>query len=105
MREEFEKPVRVALGRAGNITYNVTTPEQAAEKLLFEWPATTGEKHLAARKAVLKAMENAHDAMLRAKARAAFEEAADEAGILMPEPPKSLAPAGSKTPRWSKRRR
>ena len=105
MRGEFDKPVRVALGRAGSVTFNVTTPEQAAEKLLMEWPVEAGKRHLAARKAVLKAMEHAHDVLLLAKARKAFEAAAEEAGILMPDPPKSLAPADFKPPSWRRKRK
>lgn len=104
-RATFDKPVRVVLGEAGNMTAVITRPVQAAEKLLFEWPVQSGARHLAARKAVLKAMENAQDANLRMKARKAFEAAADEAGILRPEPPKSTAPAGFKSPSWKKRKR
>lgn len=101
--EYFDKPVRIALGKAGRITYMVSRPDQAAEKLLFDWPIATGSAHLAARKAVLKAMENAQDTTLRAKARKAFEAAAVEAGILRPEPRKSVAPTGFKSPSWRKR--
>jgi hypothetical protein len=103
--DAFDKPVRVALGPAGNVTYVVSTPLQAAQKLLNEWPDVTGNRQLAARKAVLKAMENAQDALLRAKARKAFEEAAREAGILQPEPPQSIATKAFKSPYWSKRKR
>lgn len=104
-RTTFDKPVRVVLGKNGNIISVISRPEQAAEKLLYEWPGERGSKHLAARTAVLKAMENAHDRTLRAQARKAFEAAAKDAGILMPEPPKFTAPAGFKTPSWRKRRR
>lgn len=103
--DAFDKPVRVALGPAGNITHVISTPLQAAEKLLNEWPAVSGNRQVAARKAVLKAMENAQDALLRAKARKAFEEAAKEAGILQPEPPKSIASKVFKSSSWSKRKR
>ena len=45
------------------------------------------------------------DAKALQRARQAFEAAADEAGILMPEPPKSEARAGSKTPDWNRPRK
>jgi len=101
----FSPPVRVALGKAGNVTHAVTSPERAADILLNEWPAQPGSKHLAARKAVLKALEAARDAKAAQEARTAFEAAADEAGILMPTPPTSIARAGSKTPDWNRPRR
>ncbi len=56
---QFSPPVRVALGKLGNVTFMVSTPERAAEVLLQEWPTDGGSKHLAARKAVLKALEAA----------------------------------------------
>lgn len=99
---QFSPPVRVALGKLGNVTFTVSTPERAAEVLLQEWPTEGGSKHLAARKAVLKALEAARDARAAQRARKAFEAAADEAGILMPEPPQSVARTGFKTPDWNR---
>ena len=101
----FSPPVRVALGKAGNVAHAVTSPERAAEILLLEWPVEPGSRHLAARKAVLAALQSARDAKAASDARAAFEAAAEEAGILMPERPRSLAPSTAKTPRWSRNRR
>jgi len=83
----------------------VSTPERAAEVLLQEWPTEGGSKHLAARKAVLNALEAARDARASQRARKAFEAAADEAGMLMPEPPMSIAKAGFKTPDWNRPKR
>jgi len=105
MREQFDKPVHVALGPYGNILYIVDTPRMAADKLLNQWPAEPGKQHLAARKAILKAMENDQDAALAAKARKAFEAAAQEAGILRPPPLRPERIPGDKPPRWRKRRR
>ncbi|MEO4000285.1 DUF982 domain-containing protein [Mesorhizobium sp. CAU 1732] len=102
MDQQFEKPVRIALGRYGAVAHIVTSPRQAAEKLLMEWPTEPGKRHLAARKAVLEAMENARDGALVAKARKAFEAAAAEAGILMPE---MVRPTGGKSVKWGKRKR
>ncbi|MEX0406783.1 DUF982 domain-containing protein [Aquibium sp. LZ166] len=96
----FSPPVRVTLGRAGNITHAVTSPEKAAE-VLTDWPTNWTAKHLAVRKAVLRAMESAYTAATLARARKAFAEAADEAGILVPEPPKSRARQGFRTPDWN----
>lgn len=80
----FDKPVTVALGPSGSIRQRVDDPVKAGEVLLDpkKWPGPSTAKHLAARKAVLKALENAHDAMLAAKARKAFEQAAMEVNIL-----------------------
>lgn len=87
MRETaFDRPVRVTLGPHGTVSYIVTSPREAAEKLLHDdWPANTGKRQMAARVALLEALENARDVTLAAKARKAFEDAADEAGILMTE--------------------
>lgn len=105
MRIQFSPPVRVSTGKAGNVALAVTSPEKAAEILLNKWPTTWSPKHLAARKAVLKAMESANSDATLTKARKAFADAADEAGILLPEPPKSLAPAGFRTPDWNRTKR
>ena len=104
MPGQFSPPVRVSLGRAGNVAHAVASPKKAAEILLTGWPTDWTAKHLAARKAVLKAMESAHTAAALARARKAFAEAADEAGILLPEPPKSLAREGFRTPDWNGRK-
>lgn len=102
---EFSPPVRVALGKAGNITHVVTSAERAADILLNDWPAEGGRKHLAARRAVLRALEAARDAKAASDARKAFAAAASEAGILMPEPPKSVAGEGFKSPDWNRPKR
>jgi hypothetical protein len=81
----FDKPVTVALGPSGSIQHRVDDPQKAGEVLLDrkQWPpGPDTAKHKAARKAVLKALENAHDHMLAAKARKAFEAAAQEVDIL-----------------------
>lgn len=102
MPGQFSPPVRISLGRAGNVAHAVTSPEKAAEVLLTDWPTRWTPKHLAARKAVLNAMESAYTPAALARARKAFAEAADEAGILLPEPPKSVAREGFKTPEWNR---
>ena len=79
-RGMWNKPVPIIQRKAG-ATLLVGNSIQAARILLQEWPATPGPKHLAARKAVLAAMEKALDKERQAKAREAFQDAAREAGI------------------------
>lgn len=105
MSSQFSPPVRVALGKAANVTHAVTRAERAAEILLNEWPASPTKKQMDARRAVLHALMNMKDATAAAKAREAFAAAADEAGILMPAPPTSIARAGFKTPDWNRPKR
>lgn len=76
----WDRPVRIERGNTGR-PFNVSNNNRAAELLLNEWPTKPGPKHLAARKAVLKAMEKALDAQRQAAARQAFLDAAKEAGI------------------------
>lgn len=102
----FDKPVTVAIGPSGGVFQRVDDPQKAGEVLLDsrQWPSGSDTpKHLAARRAVLKAMENAHDHMLAAKARKAFEAAAQEADIWREtrEPPSG----GSLSPRWRRNNR
>jgi hypothetical protein len=99
--------VRVGLTPALSTATTIYSLEDAGRFLLDRWPTDVpaGRKHLAARKAVLKAMENAHDRMLTEKARKAFEAAADEAGLLMPDAVKPERIPGFKSPNWRKRRR
>lgn len=81
----FDKPVTVALGPSGSIQQMVNDLHKAGEVLLDrrQWPpGPDTAKHRAARRAVLKALENAHDHMLAAKTRNAFEAAAQEVDIL-----------------------
>lgn len=101
----FDKPVTVALGPSGSISQRVDDPVKAGEVLLDpkKWPGPNTAKHLAARKAVLKALENAHDAML-AKARQAFEQACIEANILR-ETEMPPAGGGKPAPRWRGKRK
>lgn len=77
----WDKPVPVALSGVGAVT-QVNNNHQAADLLLNRWPAAPGPKHLAARQAVLAAMQRHLDAKALAKARRAFEEAAREADII-----------------------
>ncbi len=99
----WDRPIRVDIG-AGKAV-NVSNNEQAAQILLGEWPGDTGARHLRAREAVLRALERPDDPGPSIAAQRAFAAAAEEAHILLPDLPKSVAPAGSKTPRWAKRRR
>lgn len=80
----FDKSVTVATGPGGGVFQRVDDPVKAGEVLLDPktWQAPNTAKHKAARKAVLKALQNAQDAMLADKARKAFEQAAVEAGLL-----------------------
>lgn len=101
----FDPPVRVATGKAGNVIKAVTDAEQAARMLLDEeWPAVQmARRQVAARKAVLAALERAQDPVRAERARKAFAAAADEAGVLMPERPASVASPGFKSTKWRKR--
>ena len=101
----FDPPVRVATGKAGNVIRAVTDAEQAARLLLDEdWPAEQmARRQVAARKAVLAALERAQDPVRAERARKAIDAAADEAGVLMPGRPASVASPGFKAPKWRKR--
>jgi len=77
----FDRPVSVRGIRAGQ-SIEVSNATQAADMLLNRWPTITGNGHIEARRAVLKALESHSDAKARAKARDAFRAAAAEAGIL-----------------------
>ncbi|ESX20177.1 hypothetical protein X747_29105 [Mesorhizobium sp. LNJC384A00] len=82
--QRFEKPVHVALGRSRNTVHTVDRVAQAADILLNRWPAITGKKHVAARKACLGVLEGLKEAR---DARKAFVEAAKEADILVERDP------------------
>jgi hypothetical protein len=75
----WSQPVPIAMRKSG-VTLLVGNSRRAAELLTDDWPKA-GPKHRAACKAVLAAMEKALDKERQAKARAAFREAAIEAGI------------------------
>lgn len=75
--KRFDKPVRVAIGGPGKIR-NVTSTREAAECLLHRWPTKGGPKHRLAREACIDVLAGDKDSDL---ARAAFIEAAKEAGI------------------------
>lgn len=61
----------------------ISTLDDAADVLLYKWPGPQETaKHLAARRAVYKAMQSAQSQADTAKARKALQEAAKEAGIL-----------------------
>ncbi|MEQ1955982.1 DUF982 domain-containing protein [Mesorhizobium yinganensis] len=79
----WDGTVKVMLGRNGSTLHHVTNNYQAADILLHKWPTKGGAKQRAAREAVVKAMERAHDRMALAKAQKAFAEAAKEADILV----------------------
>lgn len=76
--KKFEHPVFVRL-ESGELEI-VSTVGKAAETLLYKWPGKDmSRKHLAARKACLRALEGLAEAKL---AREAFTAAAEEAGAL-----------------------
>ncbi len=99
----WSEPVRVAV--SGGTAVNVSSNGEAAKMLLEEWPEEAGEKHLRARQTILRSMNRPDDPGTLYAARMAFEAAAREAGILLGERPKSIAPKGFKAPRWRGRRR
>ncbi|UGX87144.1 DUF982 domain-containing protein [Phyllobacterium meliloti] len=61
---------------------NITSVEEAAEFLVYDWPIEKGPLQLQARIDCLDAMENALDAE---QARASFIAAVKEAGIFVRE--------------------
>ena len=72
----FERPLTIKLNGENEI---VTTPAQARNILLLQWPAERGDKHKIASSLCLEAMHGA-DAE---PAWLAFMEAAIEAGIFV----------------------
>lgn len=91
-------PVHLRPGR----TDQVTSPRRAAEILVNEWPAGADTaRQRAARRAVLKALENMNDAKAAAAARKAFAAAVDEAGLTGAKT--DSPPVTGKTTRWRRR--
>jgi hypothetical protein len=93
--------VRIMTSKTGRMLV-VTSVRRAAEQLLDYWPIDRGEKLSAARRALVSCLERK---LTPGAARAAFIEAAKEAGNYVDEPIR-LAPAGN-VKKWhkSKRRR
>lgn len=96
-------PVRITLD--GRTAINISGNEQAARVLLGEWPRKRGAKHLQARQTLLQSMEHPEDSETLQAARKAFAAAAQEAHILLPALPHSLASPQFKTRSWRTRRR
>lgn len=73
----------VPIRRGPGVRLNVNNAMQAGELLLEEWPAEHwgSAAHVAARVACISAMEGGPVA----PAEVAFREAAEEAGLLLPE--------------------
>lgn len=80
----WDRQVRVMIG--SSTTHNVTRPSHAAELLLNDWPDERGPAYRKAKAAVLEAMQDPESDSLMMASRLAFEEAAREAGILVPLP-------------------
>lgn len=74
----FDKPVSISLGITGDV-YNVTNARQAIGILTNRWPDAGSQKHRIARQACLEVLQGTTTVGV---ARAAFTEAAREAGIL-----------------------
>lgn len=100
MSEWWDEPVPVRL--SAGLTFQVADPERAARILLGELRADPERpKHRAARRALLKALENAGDAKARLAARKAFVAAVAEAGASgAPALPSEAVPVKT---RWRKR--
>lgn len=75
----FDIPVMIQLSALDEIR-SVTSTQEAAECLLFRWPRGTGPKYVTATETCLAVLRGAKET---AHARAAFEEAAKEVGILI----------------------
>ena len=78
-RADFDPPVFLAIGQAGQ-TVAVTSPPQALELLLVQWPIRDGMMYRHAKHACYLAIEGSIDP---GAARNAFARAATEAGILV----------------------
>ncbi|MEP9371920.1 DUF982 domain-containing protein [Mesorhizobium sp. KR1-2] len=74
----FDKPVSISLGLTRDV-YNVTNARQAVDILTNRWPTAGSKTHRDARQACLEVLQGTKKAEV---ARAAFTEAAREAGIL-----------------------
>jgi hypothetical protein len=99
----WPEEVHVAVSNGTSVV--VRSTERAAELLLYEWPTEATEKQRSAQRACLRALERPEDVGPVLSARMWFRAAAEEAGILMDAPPKSLAPTSFKTPSWRRGRR
>lgn len=75
----FSSPVYLRLERPGFSHCVVTNIEQCWRILIEEWPVEPGPKYLKARETCLRCRDGECDPE---KARQAFIEAAEEAGIL-----------------------
>jgi hypothetical protein len=101
---QFEKPVRVGLTPAQSTYTLISGPEDAARFLLDRWPAKSyTPSFLKAAEAVTRANHAIHDRMPAEKARKAFEGAAREADLLMPDAVKPEPIPEFKSPSWRKR--
>lgn len=80
----WDRQVRVMIG--SSTTHNVARPSHAAELLMDIWPEQDGPAYRKAKEAVRNAMEDPESDSLLIASRLAFEEAAREAGILVPLP-------------------
>ena len=81
--KRFDRPVKILAGRFITVSRQVDTAVEAVEYLLDKWPEKTGGKYHAALAACLAVLEDEGDARV---ARLAFEDAADEARILVKQP-------------------
>lgn len=98
----WNRPVHVALGSGTEVTVN--SNEKAASLLLNHWPENSIQQQQWACRALLRSMERPDDPGTLHAARQAFEAAAQAAGILVEEPPKSVAPTSFRTPSWRNHR-
>jgi hypothetical protein len=98
----WSKEIHVAISSGTSVVVNST--ERAAELLLNEWPTEDSPKQIRARRALLQALEQPDDPDILLAAQLAFEAAAEEAGILMDAPAKSLVAATFTAPGWRRRK-
>lgn len=98
----WSKEIHVAISSGTSVVVNST--EGAAELLLNEWPTEDSPKQIWARRTLLQALEQPDDPDSLLAAQLAFEAAAEEAGILMDAPAKSLVAATFKAPGWRRRK-
>jgi hypothetical protein len=98
----WSKEIHVAISSGTSVVVNRT--ERAAELLLNEWPTEDSPKQIGARRTLLQALEQPDDPDILLAAQLAFEAAAEEAGMLMDAPAKSLVAATFKAPGWKRRK-
>ena len=100
----WREPVRIEIG--GGVHCLVNNSAQADRIIEEEWPTRPNPGLKAAAAAVRAARARPLDQVLQARARKAFAAAADDAGVLLPDQPRSApiaAEEGKSPTKWGRR--